>query len=98
MSTTDYNINLTSIEYNLLNDITRKTKTDCWFSLNKDKNGIDCVYDLENKQTMTLHCAIHQLNQAIVPELLNLSTEEILVYTTLLEKLGIRYNPFTNMK
>ena len=59
-------IKLTEKEYNLLNYITRKTKTDCWFILDKDKENFDCVYDLENKRKVTLRFAIQQLNEAII--------------------------------
>lgn len=87
-------INLTDREYNLLNYITRKTKTDCWFMLDKDKENFDCVYDLENKRRITLRFAIQQLNDAIVTDLLDISTEDINVYSLLLCKLNIKYNPF----
>lgn len=87
-------IKLTNKEYNLLNYITRKTKTDCWFMLDKDKENFDCVYDLENKRKVTLRFAIQQLNEAIIPELLDIGIADINVYTELLNKLNIKYNPF----
>lgn len=87
-------ITLTNEEYNLLNYITRKTKTDCWFYLDTDKEGFDYVYDLENKRKVTLRFAIQQLNEAIIPELLDISIADINVYTELLNKLNIKYNPF----
>lgn len=87
-------INLTDKEYNLLNYITAKTKTDCWFMLSKDKEDFDCVYDLENKRKVTLRFAVQQLNDAIIPELLNISKEDVNVYEELLNKLEIKCNPF----
>lgn len=87
-------INLTNEEHNLLNYLTRKTKTDCWFMLDKDKEGFDCVYDLENKRKVTLRFAINQLNDAIISDLLDISTEDIDRYGLLLRKLNIKYNPF----
>lgn len=87
-------IKLTNEEYNILNDISRKTKTDCWFMLDTDKEGFDCVYDLENNRKVTLRFAVQQLNDAIISELLDISIEEINVYSLLLCKLNIKYNPF----
>lgn len=88
-------INLTNEEYNLLNYITRKTKTDCWFWLDKDKEGFDCVKDLESGYKITLRHGVQELNEAIIPEYLGLSIEDIEVYTNLLNKLQIKDNPFT---
>lgn len=85
---------LTNKEYNLLSYIARKTKTDCWFMLDTDKEGFDCVYDLENKRKVTLRFAVQQLSEAIVPELLDVSAKDICVYSELLDKLNIKYNPF----
>ena len=87
-------INLTNEEYNLLNRITRQTKTDCWFMLDKDKEGFDCVYDLENKRRVTLRFAVQQLNEAIISQLLDVSTDDVYAYGRLLDKLHIAYNPF----
>jgi hypothetical protein len=83
-------INLTNEEYNVLNRITRKTKTDCWFMLDTDKDGFDCVYDLENRRKVTLRFAVQQLNEAIVEELLDITAEEMHVYNELLKKLEIK--------
>lgn len=85
---------LTNEEYNLLNDITRKTKTDCWFWLDKDKEGYDCVNDLENGRKVTLRFAVQQLNEAIVPDLIKLSIDEMYLYGELMKKLSINENPF----
>ena len=54
-------INLTQNEYDVLNHITSVTKTDCWFSLDEDKEGYDCVYDLENRRKVTLRYGVGQL-------------------------------------
>ena len=90
----DNRIKLTSEEYNLLNNITSQTKTDCWFKLDVDENGFDYVEDLENGDYLTLHDAIDQLNDAIIPELLVVTREDMEIYAKLLEKLGITENPF----
>lgn len=86
-------INLTDEEYNLLNNITSQTKTDCWFWLDTDKEGFDCVKDLENNRKVTLRYAVKQLNEAIVPSLIELSYEEMLIYEQLMKKLELD-NPF----
>lgn len=90
------NIILTPEEYNVLNNITSQTKTDCWFWLDKDKNGLDCVKDLERRYKVTLRFAIRQLNEAIsdVVDLIKLTDKEIETYVRLLEKLNIPENPF----
>lgn len=85
---------LTAEEYNLLNKITRQTRTDCWFCLAVDDKGFDCVKDLENGGNVTLKFAVEQLNEAIIPDLLELTEEEIMTYVNLLEKLDIPENPF----
>lgn len=87
-------INLTDDEYNLINKLTRQTKTDCWFCLDKDNDGFDCVKDLEQGYKITLRCALRELNEAIVPELLNVTKSEIELYGNLLGKLRLIYNPF----
>lgn len=88
-------IHLTDEEYNLLNDITSQTKTDCWFWLDIDKEGFDCVRDLEKGHKVTLRFAVAQLNEALegCTDLLNLTEEEIEIYGQLMEKLELP-NPF----
>lgn len=85
---------LTADEYNLLNNLTRQTKTDCWFFLVTDDDGIDHVRDLEDNCTLSLREAIMQLNEALIPDLLNIPVREMNIYTNLLEKLNIDENPF----
>lgn len=85
---------LTPEEYNLLNNLTTQTKTDCWFQIATDIWGFDFVRDLENNCNMSLREAVVQLNEALVPDLLDISVREMNIYTDLLEKLGIDDNPF----
>lgn len=94
MATEKTHFVLTDEEYNLLNDISRKTRADCWFTLHEDEKGGDCVYDLENGELTPLDLALQQLNEAIIPDLINLTNEEIKIYTALLNKLNINDNPF----
>lgn len=88
-------IHLTQNEIDALNHITRKTKTDCWFCLDTDKEGFDCVRDLERGYKVTLRFALAQLYEATSWmtmndwEALGVTTQEIIVYTDLLEKLKI---------
>lgn len=88
-------INLTNEEYNVLNHITSATKTDCWFSLETDKDGYDCVYDLENGWTVKLATALEWLYADVDWmtlddwEELGIDTQEIVVFTELLQKLEI---------
>lgn len=93
-------INLTNEEYNLLNNITRQTKTDCWFWLAKDKEGFDCVKDLERGHKITLRFAVQQLNDAIsdITDLIKLTDDEIKIYVELLKKLNIAENPYKEVK
>lgn len=85
---------LTNAEYNVLNDIASQTKMDCWFWLDTDENGCDCVIDLEKNITLTLQQGVEMLNEGIVPELLNLDDYGIEVYVNLLNELDIANNPF----
>lgn len=88
-----FNILLTNEEYNLINNLTHQTKTDCWFWLDTNKEGFDCVKDLERGYKVTLRFALKQLNEAIIPELINITTEEKVIYGQLMEKLKLS-NPF----
>lgn len=88
-----FNILLTNEEYNLINNLTLQTKTDCWFWLDTNKEGFDCVKDLERGYKVTLRFALKQLNEAIIPELINITTEEKVIYGQLMEKLKLS-NPF----
>ena len=67
---------LTGDEYNLLNKIARQTKTDCWFCLDTDKEGFDCVKDLERGHKVTLRFAVAVLNEAIIPDLLSIAEKD----------------------
>jgi hypothetical protein len=87
-----FRIHLTNEEYNLLNKISIQTKMD-WFWLDTDREGFDCVKDLEKGYKITLRFAVAQLNEGIIPELLNLTTEEITTYRQLMQKLKLS-NPF----
>ena len=84
------NFQLTNQEYNVLNKITRLTKTDCWFWI-ETENGKDTIYDLENNQTMSWEDGLTQLNEAIEgnEENINISKEEWNVYYNLLKKFNI---------
>lgn len=76
-------------EYALLNKITRQTKTDCWFCLDRDKEGFDCVRDLERGYQITLRFAVKVLNEALIPELIHLTAEEMQIYDNLMSKLHL---------
>lgn len=88
-----FNVLLTNEEYNLINNLTHQTKTDCWFWLDTNKEGFNCVKDLERGYKVTLRFALKQLNEAIIPELINITTEEKVIYGQLMEKLKLS-NPF----
>ena len=88
-------VHLTENEIDALNHITSKTKTDCWFWLSTDKDGYDCVRDLEKGYKVTLRFAMTQLYEAVDwmssedwAEL-GIDTQEIKVFETLLKKLEI---------
>ena len=86
---------LTNEEYNVLNHITSATKTDCWFSLETDKDGNDYVYDLEEDCEMTIQDAVSQLYEGVEFMTLNdweelgINAQEIVVFAELLKKLKI---------
>ena len=88
-------INLTQNEYEVLNHITSATKTDCWFCLSTDKEGYDCVYDLENNRKVTLRFGVGQLYEAVEWmtfndwEELGIDKQEVAIFAELLEKLEL---------
>ena len=84
---------LSDNEYNVLNDISRQTKMDCWFHICVEDGG-DYVQDLEQGFLMDMREGVEVLNEGIIPELLNLTDEEIETYVNLLKQLHIPYNPF----
>ena len=86
---------LTRDEYNLLNEITRQTKTDCWFCLDTDEEGFDCVRDLERGHKVTLQFAVKVLNEALdgCTDLVDLTIRETKTYGQLMKKLELS-NPF----
>ena len=85
---------LTSDEYNVLNKIASQTKMDCWFWLGTNECGKDIVIDIEEHAVLTLRHGIMQLNEGVVPDLLDLTDEDIAVYVNLLKELEIEENPF----
>lgn len=88
-------LKLTNQERNTLDRITSKTKTDCWFSLTTDKQGYDCVYDLEKSYKITLQYACRLLYEACSWmtisdwEDLGMEVNEVKTYYNILSKLQI---------
>ena len=88
-------VRLTCDEYNTLNSITRKTKTDCWFCLDVDKEGFDCVKDLESGRKITLRTAVKWLTESVSWMTtddwndVGVSTKEITTFHNLVTKLEI---------
>lgn len=84
---------LTQVEYDLLNKIARKTKTDCWFNIEQDKNGEDYVHDLEEGKKLPLDKGVVQLLEAIDCkenyDSCDLTTEEENAFKSLIEKLDL---------
>ena len=85
---------LTNEEYNVLNKIATKTKTDCWFTLEQDADGTDFVYDLEEGKRVDLETGVAMLMEAIEDkenyESCQLTSDEDIVLNNLLEKLNLR--------
>ena len=80
---------LTQEQYNVLNKIARKTGMDCWFCIHQKRSGEDVIKDLENNKYVSLRSGVSQLNEGIVPELLDLSKNEWNVYNNILKELSI---------
>lgn len=56
---------LTDAEYNVLNTIASRTKSDCWFWLMQDKHGTDYVLDLEERKRMCLKTGVGLLCEGL---------------------------------
>lgn len=86
---------LTDAEYNVLNKITSKTKTDCWFWLKKDLNGVNYVWDLEEGKRMCLQTGVGLLCEALDCQenydSCCLTEEEDKIFKDLLGKLSIKF-------
>lgn len=79
---------LTQEEYDLLSDIARDTKMDCWFVIQQTGDGEDMVYDLENGKPLLLSDGVFQLLDGTTDEdLEQLSTSDLLTLVKLLVKL-----------
>ena len=89
---------LTQMEYNLLNKIARKTKSDYWFNIEQDKNDEDYIHDLEKDKRLSLDEGVVQLLKAIdckeTYASCDLTSEEENAFKLLIEKLdlGLFYN------
>ena len=58
-------IHLTDDEYNALQHITLKTHIDEWFWLDTDKEGYDCVRNLDTGRKITLRTGVKWLCEGI---------------------------------
>lgn len=56
---------LTNAEYNVLNKIASKTKSDCWFWLKQDKHGTDYIWDLEEGKRICLKTGVGLLCEGL---------------------------------
>ena len=64
MDNNSKNYMLSAEEYNVLQLVTGRSKTDCWFWL-VQKNGVDMVEDLEEGKIISLREGLIQLHEAI---------------------------------
>lgn len=79
---------LSNDEYNVLNLLASKSKMDCWFYLENDRNK-DVVHDLENDQILPLADGISQLADGLCElDSYNLTDKEKAVATILFERFG----------
>ena len=76
---------LTTQEYNFLQDLSARTKMDCWFTLETDENGNDIVYDLENNEYIPLYEGIDQLFDGVLDD--EIKPEEIEIFNALVCKI-----------
>ena len=85
---------LTNEEYNVLNKIATKTKTDCWFALEQDSDGSDFVYDLEEGKQVDLETGVAMLMEAVEDkenyDSCQLTSDEKIVLDNLLKKLNLQ--------
>lgn len=67
---------LSTQEYNTLSFLAEKSKMDCWFILEQDKNQDDYVYDLENHRKMSVRQGVKQLFEGLTQQDWNLLDSE----------------------
>ena len=60
-----YRIHLTDEEYNVLQHITRTTHIDEWFRLDTDREGFDCVRNLDTGRKITLRTGVKWLCEGV---------------------------------
>ena len=90
------NIRLPNDECLVLEHIARKTGMDCWFDLRYD-GDTHYVFDLEEKRRLTLRDGVQDLCEGIVPELLDLSSEQLYTFSNVLDRLSITNTPFYHL-
>ena len=56
---------LTQHQYDTLNRVARRTRSDCWFDIRQRKDGTDYVYDLEEGHRWCLRTGISTLMEAL---------------------------------
>ena len=56
---------LTDEEHKVLNKVSRKTGSDCWFVIKQDCQGTDYVYDLEESKCMCLKTGVGLLAESL---------------------------------
>lgn len=83
-------IELTNEECNILDQISSKSKMDCWFWI-EEKDGGHVIHDLENDEILSLQTGIGQLVEGIVEgaDFYGLSENQVSVFENLLKRLEI---------
>lgn len=89
---------LTAEEYNVLVKIADRSKMDCWFLIDQDKDGDDYINDLENGEKLSLEDGIGDLVDGMTDyEDYCLTRNEIRTFEDLLINLGVEL-PSSNEK
>lgn len=85
---------MTDCEYRALGKLIDRTGNDCWASIRQDKNGVDYIYDWENKKRMCLKTGVTIMAEILdhaqeVFDNCHLEWNERVALKQLFDKLGI---------
>ena len=81
---------LTELEYDTVNLLATRSRMDCWFMLETDKQGNDYIFDLEENKKLTLKKGLEMFYMGLTDlDDYDLDDEQKEILENLFRRLGI---------